>query len=68
MGYSVTKTEHGGSKKGRGSYYGHKAIAKHESSRVRRRRAKIEAAKARLCVETLSHPAITRICGGGANG
>lgn len=36
MAYQVKKTEHSGAKKGR-SFYGRKAQAKHESSRVRRK-------------------------------
>lgn len=40
MGYKAKKTEHGGSKKGSGAYWGHKADAKRESNRVRRRTAK----------------------------
>jgi hypothetical protein len=34
------KTEHAGPKKGRGAYWGHKADAKRESDRLRRKNAK----------------------------
>ena len=37
MAHNARKTEHAGPKKGAGAYYGHKAEAKHESSRKRRR-------------------------------
>jgi hypothetical protein len=37
MAYKVKKTEHSGSKKGQGAYYGRKRDAKRESTRVRRR-------------------------------
>jgi hypothetical protein len=37
MAYKARKTEHAGSKKGRGAYYGPKRDAKHESRRRRRR-------------------------------
>jgi hypothetical protein len=36
MGHKAKKTEHSGSKKGRGAYWGRKADAKKESSRRRR--------------------------------
>ena len=36
MAYKVRKTEHGGAKKGAG-FWGKKAEAKHQSSRVRRK-------------------------------
>jgi hypothetical protein len=38
MAYRVNKTEHSGAKKGR-SFWGRKAEAKHQSSRVRRKHA-----------------------------
>ena len=38
MAYKVRKTEHGGAKKDAG-FWGKKAEAKHESSRVRRKQA-----------------------------
>jgi hypothetical protein len=37
MAYKAKKTEHSGSKKGRGTYYGRKRDAKRESTRSRRR-------------------------------
>jgi hypothetical protein len=37
MAYKAKKTEHSGSKKGRGAYYGRKRAAKRESARTRRR-------------------------------
>jgi hypothetical protein len=37
MAYKVKKTEHAGSKKGCGAYYGRKRDAKRESTRTRRR-------------------------------
>lgn len=40
MAYKAKKTEHSGSKKGTGAYYGRKRDAKHESARTRRRAAK----------------------------
>ena len=36
MAYQVKQTEHSGAKKGQG-FWGRKAEAKHESSRIRRR-------------------------------
>lgn len=42
MAYGAKKVEHSGPKKGRGAYYGRKATAKHESSKVRRRQARKE--------------------------
>jgi hypothetical protein len=36
MGYNAKKTEHSGSKKGSGSYWGRKGDAKKESNRKRR--------------------------------
>lgn len=36
MAYQAKKTEHSGAKKGKGAYWGRKADAKKESSRVRR--------------------------------
>jgi predicted RNA-binding Zn-ribbon protein involved in translation (DUF1610 family) len=43
MAYNAKKTEHSGPKKGRGSYYGRKAVAKKESSHVRRQAGRKEA-------------------------
>jgi hypothetical protein len=40
MAYKAKKTEHSGSKKGRGAYYGPKRDAKRESSRARRHAAR----------------------------
>jgi len=40
MAYRAKKTTHSGAKHGRGAYYGPKADAKRESSRVGRRQAK----------------------------
>jgi hypothetical protein len=37
MAYKAKKTEHSGSKKGRGAYYGRKCDAKCESARARQR-------------------------------
>ena len=37
MGYGIRKTEHTGPKKGRGAFYGPKAIAKKASNRQRRK-------------------------------
>lgn len=37
MAYKAKKTEHSGSKKGGGAYYGIKRDAKRESTRIRRR-------------------------------
>jgi hypothetical protein len=39
MAHGVKKTEHCGSKKGRGAFYGHKADAKRYSSKRRRQQA-----------------------------
>jgi hypothetical protein len=36
MGFKAKKTEHSGAKKGRGAFYGPKAVAKKMSSRRRR--------------------------------
>ena len=36
MGHKVKKTEHSGSKKGRGAFYGRKAVAKKSSNKQRR--------------------------------
>jgi hypothetical protein len=41
MGNKTGKTEHNGSKKGSGSYYGKKKDAKKESNKTRRRLAKL---------------------------
>jgi hypothetical protein len=38
MAHKANKTEHCGAKKGSGAYWGPKEDAKHESSRLRRRR------------------------------
>jgi hypothetical protein len=40
MGYEVLKTEHSGSKKGCGAYWGRKADAKKQSNRRRREQGK----------------------------
>lgn len=40
MAYNAKKTEHAGSKKGCGAYWGRKAAAKRESNRKRREDAK----------------------------
>lgn len=40
MAYNAKKTTHAGAKHGRGAYYGRKADAKKESSRIGRRQAK----------------------------
>lgn len=40
MAYQARKTEHSGSKKGRGAYHGVKSDAKRESTRIRRRAAR----------------------------
>ena len=45
MAFNAVKTLHNGAKHGQGAYWGPKAIAKHESSRISRRLAKEEAAK-----------------------
>jgi hypothetical protein len=37
MAQNAKKMEHSGSKKGRGAYFGRKAVAKHESNKGRRR-------------------------------
>jgi hypothetical protein len=42
MAYQAKKTEHSGSKKGRGAYWGPKKDAKRESNRKRRRDDRIE--------------------------
>ncbi len=42
MAHGAKKVEHSGPKKGRGAYYGRKAAAKHESSKVRREQAREE--------------------------
>ena len=45
MGYEAKKTEHSGSKKGRGAYWGRKADAKKQSNRKRREQDKIQPQK-----------------------
>lgn len=40
MANKATRAEHSGAKKGRGAYYGHKADAKRESNKARRRNDK----------------------------
>jgi len=40
MGYEVKKTEHAGSKKGCGAYWGRKAAAKKQSKHERRKQDK----------------------------
>ena len=40
MALGAKKVEHAGPKKGRGAYHGRKAVAKQESSKVRRKQAK----------------------------
>lgn len=40
MAHGAKKVEHAGAKKVSGAYYGRKAAAKHESSRVRRKQGK----------------------------
>jgi hypothetical protein len=40
MGYEVKKTEHSGSKKGCGAYWGRKADAKKQSKHKRRKQGK----------------------------
>jgi hypothetical protein len=40
MGYEAKKTEHAGSKRGNGAYWGYKWEAKKESNRIRRENAK----------------------------
>jgi hypothetical protein len=42
MGYEAEKTEHSGSKRGNGAYWGYKWEAKKESNRIRRENAKRE--------------------------
>jgi len=44
MAYRARKTEHTGSKKAGGGYWGRRAEAKRESNRLRRETDKIEAA------------------------
>ncbi|MDP2228267.1 MAG: hypothetical protein Q8J78_12410 [Moraxellaceae bacterium] len=44
MAHAAKKVEHCGPKKGSGAYYGRKAVAKHESSKTRRRLAQQEVA------------------------
>lgn len=41
MGYEAKKTEHSGSKKGGGAYWGRKTEAKKQSNRKRREKDKI---------------------------
>ena len=41
MGHEAHKTEHSGSKRGSGAYWGRKAEAKHESNRKRRADSKV---------------------------
>ncbi len=41
MGYEAKKTEHSGSKKGRGAFWGRKADAKKQSNHKRREKDKI---------------------------
>lgn len=45
MAYKVRKTEKAGAKHGKGALWGTKKEAKHESSRIRRRNARIEIAR-----------------------
>ena len=40
MAHAALKTEHSGSKKGRGAYWGHKMDAKKESKKLRRLNSK----------------------------
>lgn len=47
MAQGARKTEHAGAKKGRGAFYGRKAVAKAESNRRRREDAKAECRRAR---------------------
>ena len=42
MANKAKMTEHNGAKKGRGSYYGRKRDAKHESNKLRRRQTDFE--------------------------
>jgi len=42
MGTKVVKTEHSGAKHAQGAYYGPKAVAKKQSSRLRRKNAQRE--------------------------
>ena len=46
MAYNVRKTEKAGAKHGKGALWGTKKEAKHESSRIRRHRARVEVAVA----------------------
>lgn len=46
MAYKAIKTEHSGSKKGRGAYWGPKRDAKKESNKLRRRYSQREIVKA----------------------
>ncbi|CAH2030728.1 protein of unknown function [Trichlorobacter ammonificans] len=41
MAFGAKKTEHSGPKKGRGAYWGRKAVAKDESNRQRREMSKL---------------------------
>ncbi len=54
MAYKAKKTEHSGSKKGHGAYYGRKRDAKRESARTRRRDARKS-----LNADTLADPFLT---------
>jgi hypothetical protein len=51
MAYKAKKTEHSGSKKGCGAYWGRKRDAKRESSRARRR-----AAQSQVMADRASEP------------
>ncbi|MGA2268862.1 MAG: hypothetical protein ABSH44_10375 [Bryobacteraceae bacterium] len=42
MGYEARKTEHSGTKRGNGAYWGYKSEAKKESNRIRRENWKRE--------------------------
>ena len=48
MAYGIVKTEHNGSKKGQGAFYGIKALAKKWSSHIRRARNRAEEREATL--------------------
>jgi len=45
VAHAALKTEHSGSKKGRGAYWGHKMDAKKESKKLRRLNSKTSSAK-----------------------
>jgi len=55
MGHEAKKTEHAGSKKGNGAYWGRKVAAKKESNRLRRETDKKGCVERELAVDSTRH-------------